>query len=314
MPQIESHSEAISIMEEEKAIQNDTEVEELLQNTPNTPISKCNLPSSPITGDTPTRTDELLNNTLNISPIQTENSPEKQNVESPKKDLLKRGRNERSTRLLSLVNVNFKRFNSLKPLPVTMSPSIGNIRMKKLFTNGQLTKTKQDVETDDILTFSRDVPSPLEVPKSSILKRKHSELADDSQSPCAKRKRVNFSDPILTSKKLIIKDDNEFSKDTDPMGFDELFVEDTEVIYPELCDCEENVSIILKNIEPNVKNVLETKNITTVGDLANLTKTQLSEIPFKDSINVLSLLEKYHKSLKDDNIEVNFHFILLFTI
>ncbi|XP_072379497.1 uncharacterized protein [Diabrotica undecimpunctata] len=92
----------------------------------------------------------------------------------------------------------------------TSSPS--TLRIKRLMNNvGQKQNVPEVTETfneEDILTFSREIPSPLAVPRSSILKRKFADSSDtESNSPCPKRKRVNFSDPCLTSKKIYIKDE-----------------------------------------------------------------------------------------------------------
>ncbi|XP_050498915.1 telomere-associated protein RIF1-like isoform X1 [Diabrotica virgifera virgifera] len=91
----------------------------------------------------------------------------------------------------------------------TSSPS--TLRIKRLMNNvGQKQNVPEVTETfneEDILTFSREIPSPLAVPRSSILKRKFTDSSDTENSPCPKRKRVNFSDPCLTSKKLYIKDE-----------------------------------------------------------------------------------------------------------
>ncbi|CAH1260676.1 unnamed protein product [Diabrotica balteata] len=92
----------------------------------------------------------------------------------------------------------------------TSSPS--TLRIKRLMNNvGQKQNVPEVTETfneEDILTFSREIPSPLAVPRSSILKRKFGDSSDtESNSPCPKRKRVNFSDPCLTSKKIYIKDE-----------------------------------------------------------------------------------------------------------
>ncbi|XP_057651476.1 telomere-associated protein RIF1-like [Diorhabda carinulata] len=91
------------------------------------------------------------------------------------------------------------------------SPSA--LRIKKLMNNiGQQQRFQEEavenLNENDLLTFSREIPSPFAVPRSSILKRKFSDTSDgEGVSPCPKRKRVNFCDPCLTSKKLFIKDE-----------------------------------------------------------------------------------------------------------
>lgn len=66
------------------------------------------------------------------------------------------------------------------------------MRIKKLFVNlgaKQLDhqNAMENFNENDILTFSREIPSPLAVPASSILKRKLSDSSDgEGISPCAK--------------------------------------------------------------------------------------------------------------------------------
>lgn len=47
-------------------------------------------------------------------------------------------------------------------------------------------ETTDEINQEDILTFTREVPSPLAVPRTSILKRKHPETVEEGMSPCAK--------------------------------------------------------------------------------------------------------------------------------
>ncbi|KAJ8959872.1 hypothetical protein NQ318_011607 [Aromia moschata] len=124
------------------------------------------------------------------------------------------GMQERTSKLLNMVSVSSPMSNKVfikkRVGGLTMSPSSGRIKRLMLGMNQKpsLDDLLGDVKEEDILTFKREVPSPLAVPRGSILKRKLSDTSDsDGVSPCPKRKRVNFSDPCLTSKKVFIKDD-----------------------------------------------------------------------------------------------------------
>lgn len=134
------------------------------------------------------------------------------------------------------------------------------------------------------------------------------------------RKRVNFSDPCLTSKKIFIKDDCEpsleakrlFDPDTN-LGddnllniFDPLTNETDNIdtvpsnlevvnasllrrdqpIYPKLIECKDDVMLILRKVTSplfitTLLNKLKSKRIKTVGDLAVLSETEIGRLPFK---------------------------------
>lgn len=107
---------------------------------------------------------------------------------------------ERASKLLNMINVNspMKHRMFIKKRSVTMSPSTA--RIKRLMSNfnqkGNSEEVAADVKEEDLLTFSREVPSPMAVPRSSILKRKISDSSDsDGISPCAKVSG-NCSNPI----------------------------------------------------------------------------------------------------------------------
>lgn len=68
-----------------------------------------------------------------------------------------------------------------------LSPSASRIKklMSKFKPNSK-TESLEEYRKEDVLTFSREVPSPLAIPRSSILKRKHPDTPEDGTSPCAK--------------------------------------------------------------------------------------------------------------------------------
>ncbi|CAH1156235.1 unnamed protein product [Phaedon cochleariae] len=386
--------------------------------TPSTPSPRSsNLPSSPVTVDTPNRTSELLDNTMDISPINSKTSSpvsevsaeipkaiaiffreEDEEVEekSEEKDVenhLEEGSSfsdecetedalvfenppdktpdARKPPLLRPESKDHappkdhaptysKPMNAVSPVPtklflkrrgggvgVVCSPSTG--RIKRLMSHfgpkramgGPAEEEEEEIDEGDILRFTRDIPSPLAVPRSGILKRKLSDVSDgDGFSPCAKRKRVNFSDPCLTSKKIFLKDDYKPSLEAkrlfDPVlpsrpaqdelkdifnGAEEINSEseclETEPsleiinpmilrkdrpIYPKLVDCKDDVLVILKRVTSPIfitamTNKLKTKNIKTIGDLAQQSESEINRIPFKVPVvaNVYKALDSYYK-------------------
>lgn len=261
-PEVICNSEPEGVCNSEAAVTSEHDETNLGSPDRSIASSGTNIPSSPVTGDTPNRNSELLNNTLDISPISQKNSPENgscddgeieetqpkivpvalkfdhedhendgkekspekgddapekivqthmENQDAVKADQPTTSRDniaERSNKFLTALNGSSRLIAKRKMLK-TMSPSAS--RIKKLMSNvmaNSFEEVTTNVSQDDILTFTREVPSPLAVPRSSILKRKHSDTADDGLSPCPKRKRVNFSDPCTTEKKIFIKDDN----------------------------------------------------------------------------------------------------------
>ncbi|XP_063918196.1 uncharacterized protein LOC135133658 [Zophobas morio] len=175
--------------------------------------TKQDLPGSPVTCDTPERTTELLNNTSDISPISSTSE-----VATPKQ-ATNEVSNRRVARLLQMVNSNVqvstegRRWFGNK----VSSPSSGRIRKIRM----------KKEENLDILTFSREVPSPLTVPASGILKRKFNNV-DEVATPSPKRKRVNFSDPAITDKKLFIKDAEEYEIDQKTYSTNESQVDEAD--------------------------------------------------------------------------------------
>lgn len=191
--------------------------------------TKQDLPGSPVTCDTPERTTELLNNTSDISPISSTSE-----VTTPKQ-ATNEVSNRRVARLLQMVNSNVqvstegRRWFGNK----VSSPSSGRIRKIRM----------KKEENLDILTFSREVPSPLTVPASGILKRKFNNV-DEVATPSPKvskyfysqpnydtfsqRKRVNFSDPAITDKKLFIKDAEEYEIDQKTYSTNESQVDEAD--------------------------------------------------------------------------------------
>lgn len=164
--------------------------------SPTQPKPEENLPSSPVTCDTPDRTMELLNSTCDLSPISSTSSLEEltvlPNTKQKKSNLSSSF--VRGSKLLQMVNVQ-----------MGASPSLAYAKKRR-------TKTAQE-ENVNILTFSREIPSPLTVPGGSILKRKFNHSDDVGLTPPSKRKRVNFSDPAISEKRIFLKDDEHIEAD-----------------------------------------------------------------------------------------------------
>lgn len=166
------------------------------------------------------------------------------------------------------------------------------------------------------------------------------------------RKRVNFSDPCLTSRKVFIKEeyqqpsieakrlfDPNLDNNTGEENFQNIFFDlldnivntETETIetdpsmeivnahllkkdkpiYPKLVDCQDDVALILKKITSplfiqTLMNRLKSKRIKTIGDLAQLSETEINRLPFKVPVvaNVYRTLDNYYKK-KCGKDEVN---------
>ncbi|XP_066147157.1 telomere-associated protein RIF1 [Euwallacea fornicatus] len=349
------------------------------------------LPTSPVTGDTPNRTSELLNNTSGISPINSsKSSPEREDnnktvrkfvplalkfdneeedldgkkQKSPEKaddapekisdkvslepeeksgdglvevSLKHSEKNMKDLRLYIEKNNHFSwtkhgspavhRLLSKRRSGQTLSPSAS--RIKKLMSNVKPSSQSEciyEIDKEDLLTFTRDIPSPLAVPKSSILKRKHPDSLEDGMSPCPKRKRVNFSDPCTTSKKLFIKEeiappslfnlisnediDNQFlevlasnhiiEKPQD-MSETQLESRDDIPICPELLNCDESVSIIARKLtSPRFVNALlgelNRSSSKSIENLPEQSEASVSKQPCKmpDVATVYQALDSYY--------------------
>lgn len=100
---------------------------------------------------------------------------------------------ERSSKLLHMISRNSPVPKSSKfakrRCGSSVSPSAGRVRrlMKYSLQAKPAVEKIEEIGEEDILTFSREIPSPLALPRSSILKRKLSDLAEpESFSPLAK--------------------------------------------------------------------------------------------------------------------------------
>ncbi|EFA10163.2 mucin-4 [Tribolium castaneum] len=263
-----------SVTTDEKIQDTDT-----LTLTPVKPPTPDDLPGSPVTCDTPDRTSELLNNTLDISPISSEQEAPPTPAPIP---------NRRTARLLRMANSSLQIANSdrkwfgKKP----PSPSVCKMKLRK-------------EETLDLLTFSREVPSPMTVPASGILKRKSE---DDSGAPVAKRKRVNFSDPAITERKIFIRDSEEFEdqnqteNNTDEEESEEkpetsvLEIEELILNCKEFCDSnfedsakgKQALKLLMQNLK--VPDVVDVISSPLVDSLVNAVDDRLAT-PIKEAQN-----------------------------
>lgn len=179
-------------------------------------VNGDDLPGSPVTVETPKRTSELLLNTSSISPIKTssEGSAESEGGKSGPTAELKSPltqktledymyqANNRSAKLLSLVS-------TAPPLKIRASDDppdsvpvavLESNRSKRMLDSVASSKQPEEAtstpetrsEEDNILTFSRELPSSSALPAGgSILKRKRPDFPDES--PCVKVKRLRAS-------------------------------------------------------------------------------------------------------------------------
>ncbi|CAH0556053.1 unnamed protein product [Brassicogethes aeneus] len=286
-------------LSEEKTVINDDLTSSPLRdsedNLPSTPVSaKLTIPTSPVTGDTPIKTKELLDDTLDISPISSQNEQDLDEEIEPVS--------------------SYKRLLLKKTDPM-MSPSSSKMmKMLPFATKGVNLQEEFDKEDlEDVYRFTRPVPSPLAVPKSGILKRKISDVTDDESLPCAKKKKVLFSESSTSSNNLIsdcLDSDYTYSHmDTDTaesesslQQLNDFLLDNTKPIYPNLVNCEDDVLKVLKTMtNPMVagvwqKEIEESYEVKTVGNLASKTETEVNKLPFKSPVvsNVYKALNSYY--------------------
>lgn len=144
------------------------------------------------------------------------------------------------------------------------------------------------------------------------------------------RKRVNFSDPCISSKKLFIREealplscdlDEVSDSDIDQQLLDQekndvstsnfSVTQNDNSIYPPLVDCEENVHDFLKwgfeGMDNNLRSKLNEGNIKTVGDLAKQSEISIEKlsIPTREQLMLVEMLDSYHKKNCLDRTKVN---------
>ncbi|KAF5284698.1 hypothetical protein FQR65_LT13451 [Abscondita terminalis] len=280
------------------------------------------IPTSPVETDTPTRTSDLIKDTVNISPIKlpednkkteelfesddtpltNENEVELQIMDNDiQLTFFKRSKKLPPNKFLSPIN---KRFTKIIKSPVVFSAQTHRIMKmmqkceKKLEFHEQLkvsiekVNNKQDDANEEFFKFVRELPGPKASPRCSILKRNTSEFMNDGFSPTramkSLQKRVNFPDPPTTSKMVYVPDSNEHSN-ADPESM-ELFSNENE-------SCEENViseeNIVFEQSRPD--------NTETQGsvELVDVQLLNSSDPVFKDLENCVDDVEVVVKFLSD---------------
>ncbi|KAK4875071.1 hypothetical protein RN001_011493 [Aquatica leii] len=248
----------------------DTETVDLCNGVGTPPKSVIEIPTSPIQTDTPTRTSEFINNTVDISPIKLLEDSQKtqelfesetitmipiktdcnvQNQVVSTNDIQLTFFNRRHKKIPSsktFASIN-RRSNKMITSPVIFSAQTHRIMKmmqkceKKLEFHKQVNEEPPTENLNDdyngnqeFLKFVRVLPSPKASPGCSILKRKACEIMDEGLSP-PRKKRVNFCDPPLTSKMMYVPDVNEHNHLTiDSISlFDIDDTEDCEVAFSE---------------------------------------------------------------------------------
>ncbi|XP_022907661.2 cytadherence high molecular weight protein 2-like isoform X1 [Onthophagus taurus] len=355
-------NESISVSIQEVSLPVEPTKIELIKTTPNplgnitlddfpTGLNKNdeqNLPASPILEN---RNSELLNNTIDISPIRLDDEGLKENNETGNKveseivsnnldnpenckvhsdsdfkfelpsdiahfksevaNNFMKAPSARSAKLMNLLPhqsvVNLRK----SPKSVTVvrkqsanvsgSPtSTERVRRMMLNCNGNKNlegekdkvKNEEKYEIVHVLEFRRNIPSPFATPNRSILKRKASEALECGLSPGPKRKRVNFSDPPITAEKMYYKDEAEDMKSENDSCLSELNQRKSTPIYPPLINCPNDIKEVLKQINEDSNfydNFLSLK-LSTVGDLAKLTSTQVNQMEFLSNPKVSTII------------------------
>ncbi|KAF2899138.1 hypothetical protein ILUMI_07047 [Ignelater luminosus] len=232
------------------------EVSEVFKENPES--DSVSIPASPVAPDTPTRTNELINNTIDISPIKSaeiendsdqaprilemENNDSTSNkIENVNKEKLissslpscssgfSKGNTTRAERLLAMVShtpspktYKIKKIKSLDNSPYSIFLKTNRIlKMMQMYgvkpDSEDIIEIEDDgephlISEEDVLEFTKELPSPMATPKFSILKRKAPETRSEGLSP-PRKKRVNFTDPPTTCEKVYynIKEEEETS-------------------------------------------------------------------------------------------------------
>ncbi|CAH0556055.1 unnamed protein product [Brassicogethes aeneus] len=308
---------------------------------------KEDLQSSPITVHTPTKNTELLNVTKDISPIPEKmNSEEAQapqsneevndfcfleaTVHSPDKEEKKKEEApcKISERMQKLVQGQFESPVSThrrKQNRMSISPSASRIRKLmspfgygKVNLQSEFINSTTNEEKVDLFKFSKERPSLNGTPERSILKKKMSEHVDDGVSPGGKRKRVHFTYPTTTSKKvylkpidpedmrleLINKNQGDTIIDFRDYIHEQHEADDTfECIYPLLKDCTQSIKCLFARVDSSYQKFMKF-NLVTIGDLASLPEQEIFNLPFKPPVitNTFKALHSYHivKILKEE--------------
>lgn len=182
--------EAVSISIEvqietpKKPIINDSDLTAVVKDTDSLSPTGEDLPGSPVTVETPTRTSELILNTSDISPIRLNEKSEKPALKQKTlEDYVHQQSNNRSAKLLSLVSNAPNLEHGSETLTDSVPVTVLACSSSENIVNDAKERTR---EPDVFLTFSRELPSSSAVPVGgSILKRKKPDFTEDI-SPCVK--------------------------------------------------------------------------------------------------------------------------------
>lgn len=199
----------------------------------NSSMNKSGILSSPEPLNLEALNTELMNDTLDLSPIPNGDEKTENDISVidpaalPQIQAIKLGDSKETNnispkqRLPNTLNV----VNSFSPTTTSRSS-----RMVSMILAGQQNSPKTEITTPKavketkLLTFSRVLPSPCDPSGRSILKRKF--LNDDTvveeiDVQAAKRKRVSFNDPPVTCEKTFVVQIDETATSGGPNQFNE---------------------------------------------------------------------------------------------
>ncbi|GJQ75562.1 hypothetical protein Trydic_g17644 [Trypoxylus dichotomus] len=264
-----------------------------------------NILCSPLCDDTPDKNKELVKNTSDISPIKlefTESRICERNMTPTENDKpCIKNASSRSTKLLNLLSSPSNLTSKVLQSPRKFQPELSSLstqRVHKIISKCQPPIEKQDdivshkslsisfiTEEQNVLKFTRELPSPLAAPSTSILKkRKFSDVTDDISLYSKRTKRVNFSDPPTTSQKIYFTEKEEKTSDgkTDKsLSFiSELNALKASSICPKLATCTIDINDVVTLLSRDLVKHFHSANIRTVGDLASLNDSQVSQLEF----------------------------------
>lgn len=177
---------------------------------PATPVaeSKCSSPAPSATPSSSGHPMKALKLTQISTPIQSAQSP----ISSKFKPQLT-GRGAQLLQLINNKNQQKALNDSIQASAAASSPSISRLQTAPIrdIVSTPDPRPIQPLNTSrlELLQFSRDLPSPHESPRFSILKRKaQNEDDDDSFAlPASKRKRVSFNFPLSETVEFVTRDD-----------------------------------------------------------------------------------------------------------
>nr|XP_040571638.1 telomere-associated protein RIF1-like [Lepeophtheirus salmonis] len=170
------------------------------------------------------------------------------------------------------------------------------------------------VSTPSSKPWQKFAPSPNASPTASILKRRYSDF-----SPSNRSRKVQFLDPPVSERVEIPRKNRFYNKSNSESEVSYNYlpsppVEDA-IVYSPLSACQEPISCILRDLTnktwlKTAEKDLKEKNISTIGDLSKLKKSEASQlkglkppilVTLRDTLKTFEKSYKWPK--KTDNLE-----------